>query len=306
MVDVVSIVIAVISFVGSFLTAGITGWSNQYTEDRMQRAETKKLIAKYRTPLLLAAQKLQSRLRAITKGGILLCFDDDDDDSDEMMENLNCYTCYLVGQFLAWALILRSQAPFPRFSDDKGQLLTLIDNIQNTFTIDELSSQYATTEQSRPSGNLISLWPSYHQAIGEIMTIKSENGERVCMGYTTFIANWRDTSTPEYTKDMPLQADKPPYGKPFRAWFDPHVRGIRSIAEDYKNPEGAVRGLDGVLRNLQDELDRLIKTIDPKNQIVDGEGTKSHEMARRGWGWKIVKGGQKPKLSVTGGGGLLG
>ncbi|KAH8734134.1 hypothetical protein BGZ61DRAFT_474743 [Ilyonectria robusta] len=238
MVDVVSIVIAVISLVGSFLTAGITGWSNQYTEDRMQRAETKKLIAKYRTPLLLAAQKLQSRLRAITKGGILLCFDDDDDDSDEMMENLNCYTCYL--------------------------------------------------------------------AIGEIMTIKSENGERVCMGYTTFIANWRDTSTPEYTKDMPLQADKRLYGKPFRAWSDPLVRGIRSIAEDYKNPEGAVRGLDGVLRNLQDELDRLIKTIDPKNQIVDGEGTKSHEMARRGWDWKIVKGGQKPKLSVTGGGGLLG
>ena len=70
MVDVASIVVAVISFVGALVAAGFTAWFTYFSDERKRLSESEKLIAKYRDPLLLACQDLQSRLYNITDQGI--------------------------------------------------------------------------------------------------------------------------------------------------------------------------------------------------------------------------------------------
>ena len=65
MVDV-SLVIAVISFVGTLLKAGLTAWINYFSDERKRLSKAEIKIVKYRDPLLLASLDLQSRLYNIT------------------------------------------------------------------------------------------------------------------------------------------------------------------------------------------------------------------------------------------------
>lgn len=61
MVDVVSIVIAAVSLIGSLVAAAFTGWITWFIDEVKRRADAKKLVAKYHDPLILAALDLQSR-----------------------------------------------------------------------------------------------------------------------------------------------------------------------------------------------------------------------------------------------------
>src|SRR2546421_7758617 len=105
MVDVVSIVISVISFLGALLAAGITGWFTIYSDERKRLSESEKLVAKYRDPLLLAARDLQSRLFNILDNNLLGRFVNVPEESKNI--GLICYTSFLVGQYFAWTYILR-------------------------------------------------------------------------------------------------------------------------------------------------------------------------------------------------------
>ncbi|KAK5626754.1 hypothetical protein RRF57_002469 [Xylaria bambusicola] len=62
MADMISIVIAVISLVGSIASASITGWVAYHNDKAKRLSESNALVAKYGDPLLLAAMDLQSRL----------------------------------------------------------------------------------------------------------------------------------------------------------------------------------------------------------------------------------------------------
>jgi len=74
MVDVASIIVAVISLVGALVAAGFTAWFTYFSDERKRLSESEKLIAKYRDPLLLACQDLQSRLYNITDQGFSIFF----------------------------------------------------------------------------------------------------------------------------------------------------------------------------------------------------------------------------------------
>jgi hypothetical protein len=65
MVDVASIVVAVIGLFSGLVAAAFTGWVAYYSEERKRLIDAQKLVDKYSDPILLASQDLQDRLRNI-------------------------------------------------------------------------------------------------------------------------------------------------------------------------------------------------------------------------------------------------
>lgn len=94
----ISVVIAVISFVGTLLTAGVTAWFTYFSDERKRLSEADKLVAKYHDPLLLACQDLQSRLYNITDQRMTDYYYD----GRQKREYLLFYTAFVVGQYFSW------------------------------------------------------------------------------------------------------------------------------------------------------------------------------------------------------------
>jgi hypothetical protein len=70
MVDVSSIVVAILSLVGTLLI-GIAGLVYTWNSDeRKRRSEAENLVAKYRDPLMIAAHDLRSRLYGLSDLGL--------------------------------------------------------------------------------------------------------------------------------------------------------------------------------------------------------------------------------------------
>ncbi|KAJ9608715.1 hypothetical protein H2200_006486 [Cladophialophora chaetospira] len=242
MVDVASIVLAVVSLVGAIGAAVITGWFTFYSDYRKRLSESEKLVAKYRDPLLLAASDLQSRLFNLVDQGLLNFFDSPD---PRQRDILTIYTCFLVGQYLAWTNILRRQAQFVCFSTDK----------QNKDLADILSaiSHFFATDGKYGPGQPFLLWRGQQMAIGEIMTIKEDNGddkELVCLGYAAFTKKMEDET--------------------FRQWFEPVIEGITILFEQ----QGQASGADHRLRHLQHLLIDLISILDTKQLRAGGANSR--------------------------------
>ena len=92
MVDIVAIVIAVISLIGSAISAGITALVTLQSDRAKRLSESEKLVAKYRDPLLLASMELQSRLYNILEQDLLFYYDD-----ASRRDFVTLYTAFLVG-----------------------------------------------------------------------------------------------------------------------------------------------------------------------------------------------------------------
>ena len=175
MVDVASIVVAVISFVGALVAAGFTAWFTYFSDERKRLSESEKLIAKYRDPLLFACQDLQSRLYNITDQGISKFFDI----GGEQRKNLLLYTAFLVGQYLSWTHILRLQAQFLRFSTDTQ-------NKELTKVLSGISYEFSTDKYNRDGLVPLMLWRGQQMAIGELMTVKEDGGPTILHGLCSF------------------------------------------------------------------------------------------------------------------------
>lgn len=214
---------AVFAPIGALLGASITVFYNLYSDKRKRHIETKKLIAKYRDPLLGAAQDLQSTLYGIVTM---------DWASSGQVDFVSQYTCFAVGQYLAWVYIYRRQAQLLRFVhvDDKSSSWSATMNM-----IDIIFSDSIFSSSSTPT--LFRLWHGQRLAIGEIMTVK-EDGELLCMCYSAFSQKW-------------------PRGHGMK-WF-------QSLEADIKNMALEVNRPDGRLRQLQHLLLQLIDNLDPNN-----------------------------------------
>ena len=177
MVDVASIIVAVIAGVLALVSTGLQTFYIWFSDERKRLTEAEKLVARYRDPILLASQDLQARLYNIVdlhpSVTVFLGTDDEDD--------LLLYTAFLVGQYLSWTHILRIQAQFLRFSTDKQ-------NMDLTKVLTGISQGFSTSEYNRDglSGPFM-LYRSIQMAIGERMTVKEKDGsEPFCMGYADF------------------------------------------------------------------------------------------------------------------------
>jgi hypothetical protein len=232
MIDVVSIVIAVVSLIGSLIAAGFTGWITYYVDEVRRRADAKRLVAKYRDPLLLASLDLQSRIWNLVQQNLLVYHQD-----NNKRDLIYVYTAFLVGQFLSWTYILRREAQFLRFSTQKN-------NRKLARTLEALTSTFGTdaTEGQTP----FMLWRGQQMAIGEIMT-KGDGGQLYCIGYSTFYHKYQNEPD-------------------FRQWFIPIEKGIGWLvnAREQRDPVPTYR-----LRRLQHLLIDLIKILDEE---AEGEG----------------------------------
>jgi len=228
MVDVVSIVIAVISLVGSILSAGITALVTLHSDRTKRLSDSAKLVSKYRDPLLLASIDLQSRLYNILDQGVISYYND-----INQQDFVTLYTAFLVGQYFSWAHILRRKIQFFSFSTDKTnkKLSRTIEAIQKSFSTDKYG----------PNEKLFMLWRGQQIAIGEVMTI-AEGEELYCMGYSTFAERFKSGDVG------------------FKKWFEPITEGITRLVEAYsdKRPLPANR-----LRRLQHVMVDLINILDP-------------------------------------------
>lgn len=270
MVDVASITVAIISLVGSIIVAVGAGFWAYYTDERKNRRETEKLLRKYRDPLLLAAQDLQARLYNITE----LCIVDSFISKEQKWQDtLFIYTAFLFGQYLCWTHILRRQTQFLCFVTDEKtnttSFIRLVDNIKAVLNTDKFDGGEAP----------FMLWKGHQIAIGELMCV-SENGELMCMGFSTFTQKWKeaDTAHDEVTSpnrslhNGPMEITVPGAVEhsaasnqhiAFRKWFEPIEDGIRAIY-----PRGRGQS-DNRLRRLQHCLVDLVDTLDPKNLRSD-------------------------------------
>jgi len=221
-----------------------------FSDERKRLSDAEKLVAKYRDPLLLAAQDLQSRLFNIVDQGITNLIDDDD-----RRDNLLKYTCFLVGQYLSWAYILRRESQFLRFSTDK-------DNIEISAIL--LDIRFALlTDNTGFEGFPFILWQGEQNAVGELMTVvengQPEQTQHFCMGYATFHKKWEDDEV-------------------FRWWFRSLVDGVTEIANAKVAQADVVP--DHRMRRLQHLLLDLIQKLDPHNLRSEAAWTKRCTPAR--------------------------
>ncbi|KUJ16930.1 uncharacterized protein LY89DRAFT_67884 [Mollisia scopiformis] len=231
-VDIVSIVIAAVSLVGSLVSAGFTGWISFYIDQVKRRAEAKALVHKYRDPLLLAAMDLQSRIYGIVQAS-LLSFHADEEKRDLVF----VYTSFLVGQYFSWTWILRRQAQFVRFSTDKQnrELSRLLETITDEIATDANAAEHP-----------FMLWRGQQMAIGEMMTEK-DGDELHCIGYSEFVRRYHTNEE-------------------FHNWFKPIERSLQDLvrARERHDPVATYR-----LRRLQHRLIDLITLLDAEGL---GEG----------------------------------
>lgn len=227
MVDIVSIIIAVVSLIGSIAAAGFAGWISFYIDQVKRRSEAKALVHKYRDPLVQAAYDLQSRLFGIVQLNLLRY-----NDVEEKRGLVHVYTAFLVGQYLSWVYILRRQVQFVRFSTDKNnkQLDLILVAVTNEFSLDQNASE-----------SPFMLWRGQQMAIGELMTLTEEKGELYCMGYAAF--------SKKYQSD-----------EDFKKWFQPIEDGIDMLVHAREHNDFAATGR---LRRLQHLLIDLVLLLDP-------------------------------------------
>lgn len=296
MVDVSSIVVAILSLVGTFLI-GIAGllytWN---TDERKRRFEAENLVAKYRDPLMSAAHDLRSRLYGLSDVGLAEFYRRDRAHRD----NLRMYTAFVVGQYLSWTYILRRQAQFLKFSSNKNHndLTRILAQITDAFATGS-SDVFATGPLISDHGaNPFRLWRAQQIAIGEIMTIQ-DGTELYCMGYAAFRKAYHDNSAAgekdasnnsEGVKTLPnaedgLNDDLEDPDPDFKSWFQPIIVGTETIAQarcavidtgesSYQViPRGPnevfISVPDQKIRILQHLLYDLAQTLDPALSAAD-------------------------------------
>ncbi|KAI9692202.1 MAG: hypothetical protein M1822_006432 [Bathelium mastoideum] len=300
MVDVTSIVIAIVSLITSALAAGLSSWLAYTTEKRKAIREEEKILRKYRDPLALAAHDLQARLYNIfSKNGLYLANEKD----QESQDSLYIYTLFLVGQYLAWRHILRQRAQFVAFTarNRSKKLIKLLDTI--TFTLNT----------GKPYGEPGMLMKSHQMAIGEIMTVRDEKeGELLCMGLSAFTRRWKaeeiliasrnrgdrhpQNHNPSDNSHLQIHQSQEvnllPFAEvsanasdltedtPLHVWFRPldaaiHYLVDRRYIHDDLNAHGArFRNLQHLLRDLVLLLDPEAETRSEFKRVDKGHGCK--------------------------------
>jgi hypothetical protein len=234
MVDIVSIIIAVVSLVGSLVAAGFTGWISFYIDKVKRKSEAKALVHKYRDPLMLAAYDLQSRLWGLVQQN-LLRYTEHEDKKDLVY----VYTAFLVGQYLSWTYILRRQAQFLRFSTDTTNraLNQILDTVTNEFSLDRHKGE-----------DPFMLWRGQQMAIGELMTMAEEQGQLYCMGFAAFEVRYNSDAA-------------------FKKWFAPIESGITLLVEATAKGNSVANYR---LRRLQHLLIDLVLLLD-EDRVASGQ-----------------------------------
>lgn len=140
--EAAAIIIAIIALAGTVISVGMTTWATLHSEQRKRRSESEKVFTKYREPLLLATQDLQSRIYNITDGNLMRAYYHPNQPLDNRANDLLRYTSFLFGQFFPWVYILRSEMRFLYFITDKRnqEINELLHVISKAFAADKIGT----------------------------------------------------------------------------------------------------------------------------------------------------------------------
>lgn len=215
-----AIVVALIALAGAMFSAGLSVYG-QVRAVRVQEArEAERVLAKYREPLILGAYDLQSRLYNILRKDFLVKYYARDVDGSR--EYAREHTLYLIGQYFSWTEIMRREIQFLQFAE--------VEETRSVARAQQRVRALFASDEERLGAPLM-IWRGEQNAIGERM-IAVEDGQRVCIGYATFVVRRRD----------------PDFGR----WFD-------RLADDFDAVAG---GPNPRVRELQHALVDLVTLLD--------------------------------------------
>lgn len=225
MADTASIIIAVISAAGALIAALFTGYITYAADEYKRRRELKFEVRKYSGPLLVAATDLQDRLWVLVESHITRF----ERRNPNGKEDLECFTCYLLAQFLAWRNILKvSRNTIFGIYDDKS-------NSKLREILYKVGDELSTTRYDLSGWNF-RLWPGHQLAIAEKMVIhEKERNQLRPMGWHQF---------------------KEEFDSEFKYYFSWFQKSITDILDKKENKAGMIP--DQRLRRLQHFLIDLI------------------------------------------------
>jgi hypothetical protein len=227
---------AVISVFGAIVAGVMTTWSNKKARrldaalQRQEREQTKAeqaelLISRYREPLMLSAQSLQSRLFNAVRDEYLPVYLHHED--EEERRYARDFTVYTLAEYLCWVEIIRRELRFLDLGAEESnrEFTRLLLVVTNT-----MSNQVMPQTQFR-------LFRGQQRAIGELMmeTIPGTHHSD-CITY------------PEFTRRL----DEDPT---FRTWFRRLLADVDVIADSDLDGNKRIIKMQWALIDLIDFLD---------------------------------------------------
>ncbi|KAF9062051.1 hypothetical protein BDP27DRAFT_1428338 [Rhodocollybia butyracea] len=235
MVDIISIVVAVVALLGTLAQATLTSWFSLHSEGKKRKDILRATFSKYHDPLHLAADDLAVKLTTIIYGST---------NTNRSYEDPYSvvHTSFVFAQFFAWVNILHRDTEFLRPHAASGlagaDVMGLLSQIRLV-----LRSVYDPWFQIA-AGPQFQIATGVQSAMGEVATapeLSDGKGQLCCIGFATFCHKWQ--TDPE-----------------FQTWFDPIVQGIRDLAGHIDT-----RDIIDRLLILQHLLSDLIDVLDPKH-----------------------------------------
>ena len=182
---------------------GIAGATTKFLFDFLlpqeitKKLQTRKLLKKYRNPILRSGLDLQSRLFNIIDQSFLQIYCNKNEEEKEYAIKS---TLYVIAEFLGWKEILRREVQFLDFGNVKSsrELEKLLNNVSRQFTTDAIDFIFRL-----PKG--------YQRAIGEIMI--KEGNSLECIGFAEFVLRLNTDSEfskwlAQLTKDIEMLASQ--------------------------------------------------------------------------------------------------
>jgi hypothetical protein len=174
--------VALIASATSLVVSAASIWNQRVTARAEQRSQAKRVLDKYRGPLLAAAFDLGHRINNIRHDKFLNYLK-----STDRAEDARRTTLFRCAQYFGWREILRTEVQLLRFDTDvETQVVAaLIADVDRAFATDAL------TDRSQGM-----LWAEEQRGIGELMVLAREDGSSICRGYAAFAHDYQATFEP--------------------------------------------------------------------------------------------------------------
>ncbi|NUR73474.1 MAG: hypothetical protein HOU81_21865 [Hamadaea sp.] len=251
--NLIGILSAVVSVLGAIVAGVMTSWSSrkatafQAKLERERHEETKaeqaaKVLSRYREPLLLAANSLQSRLYNAVRDEYLPVYLHCGDEEQE--EYARVFTVYTLAEYLCWVEIIRRELRFLDLGAEREN---------RDFTKRLLAVTNTLSDQKIYGSPHYRLFRGQQQALGELMMQPGADGHHDCLTY------------PEFTHRL---AEDPR----FHRWFARLLREVDDIAD--QSIAGNARIID-----TQRALIDLIDFLDPDKTRLGADHREKYEEA---------------------------
>lgn len=170
----IGIASAIISVAGAIVAGVLTTWSNKRSHEQTKAEQAAQLLSRYREPLLLAANSLQSRMFNVVRDDYLPVYLRGD---REQQDYARRFTVYTLAEYLCWVEIIRREL---RFLDLGAEA----ENREFTRLLLTVTNNLSTKDSPETH---FRLFRGQQRALGELMMVRiTGTSEHECMTYPEF------------------------------------------------------------------------------------------------------------------------